>query len=309
VSGSLDEIDFRLLAKLAQGESRFGTQRIMKGSLKQFASELNLDEDTIRNRIKAFQKTGVLKGWEVHLNPSIIGCDMYLLWLDVDPNLLKSDVLKRIRMVHGVLGITDMISQTVVVQMLYRNEQSFQRSADLITEISSGKIIVSYKALYPASDFQPSPDDWRLIGELRKKPTGTYYELGKTIGLSSRAVRRRLEKLISSRAIAIIPKFEAKAIKGGIGVDMIVAYSNPDLKRGFDAKIASRLGHTAFRIGWGDARLGHFTFGASGMSNVREISDWVRTLGGVSLLRLDFICDAVSLPDAYDELIPRQRVT
>jgi DNA-binding Lrp family transcriptional regulator len=301
---SLDEIDSMVVSKLFQSESKFGTLRMVKGSFRRIASELNLDEDTIRKRIKALQSAGFLKGWDVHVNPATFGCGAYLLWMDVDPKLLKSDVLKRIRMVHGVLGIVDMVSQTVVVQLVCRTEQSFRRSADLITEISNGKTLFSYRSLFPASNFRPSPDDWRLIKEVRRRPTSSYNELGRAVGISSRAVRRRLEKMISSRVITIIPRLDMKALKGGIAVDMMVTYSSADLKPVLDAKIASRIGLYAIRVGWGDELHGHFTFAALGIAAARDVSDWVRTLGGATVMKLDFIADVVGLPDAYDELIP-----
>jgi DNA-binding Lrp family transcriptional regulator len=303
---TMDEIDSMLVAKLFQSESKFGKVRMVKGSFRSIASELNLDEDTIRKRIKALQSAGLLTGWEVHVNPAALGCVMYLLWMDVDPKLLKSDVLKRIRMVHGVLGIIDMVSQTVVIQLVCRTEQSFQRSVNLITEIANGRTIFSYKSQFPASGFRPSPDDWRLIKEVRRRPTSSYYELGRAVGISSRAAKRRLEKLISSRIISIIPGIDLKALKGGIAVDMMVTYSSADLKRGLDAKIASRIGSYAIRVGWGDELHGHFTFAASGIAAARDVSDWVRTLSGATILKLDFMADVVSLPDVYDELIPQE---
>jgi len=232
------------------------------------------------------------------------GCDMYLLWMDVDSKLLKSDVLKRIRMVHGVLGIVDMVSQTVVVQLICRTEQSFRRSANLITEISNGKTLLSYKSRFPGSSFRPSPDDWRLIKEVRRRPTSSYHELGRAVGLSSRSVRMRLEKMISSRVITIIPRLDIKALKGGIAVDMMVTYSSADLKPVLDAKIASRIGPNAIRVGWGDELHGHFTFAATGIAAARDVSDWVRTLSGATVMKLDFMADVVALPEAYEELIP-----
>jgi DNA-binding Lrp family transcriptional regulator len=304
LGSSLDDLDIDVLRGLYKGTSKAGVRGMFRGSFKGIAGELGLDEDTIRKRVKALQSTGLLTGWELYVSPGVLGCRIDFLWIDVDPKLDKAGVIRRISMVHGVVGITDMISQTIAVFIISRTEQSLRRSVGLITEISSGKILFRYGRNPSAGSSTLSSTDWKLIRALREKPTSSYKELGRAVGLTSRAAKRRMEKLIRADVITITPVVDFKQMKGAIAADMLVSYHDPAMKDGIDAKIASRIGRYGLRVGFGDEYHSHFTFVVPGIATVRDVEDWARKLNGIDAIKLDFIHDLIAFPDTYDELIP-----
>lgn len=300
----MDDIDIRVLGGLFASTSKLGVRGVFRGSFKGIANELGLDEDTVRKRVKSLQRTGLLTGWDLYLNPGAVGCRVRSLRIVVDPKLDKAQVIRRIGMVHGVLGVTDMFSRTIAVFMMYKNDLSLKKSMELILGISNGEILLDYQSQYPQSNLQLSPTDWSTIQALRKDPTCSYKELGKTIGISSRAVKRRMERLIMGPVITVTPRVNLKALQGAVVADMVVSYRDPSFKASLDSRIATRIGRRNFRVGWGDGSHSHYTFGAIGVTEVRDVGDWVSVLDGISATSLDFIYDQVVFSDAYDEYLP-----
>ena len=303
-SARLDDIDIRVLGGLFASTSKFGVRGVFRGSFKGIANELGLDEDTVRKRVKSLQRTGLLTGWDLYLNPGAVGCRVHSLRIDVDPKLDKVHVIRRIGMVHGVLGVTDMFSGTIAVFMMYKNDLSLKKSMELILGISNGEILLNYQSQYPQSNLQLSPTDWNTIQALRRNPTSSYKELGKATGVSSRVAKRRMERLIREPVITITPRVNLKALQGAVVADMVVSYRDPGFKGSLDGKIAVRIGRRNFRVGWGNESHSHYTFGALGIAEVREIGNWVKGLDGISAISLDLVYDQIIFSDAYDEYLP-----
>lgn len=299
----MDDIDIKLLGEFYQSTSSFGVPRGLKGSLKPISKKLGLDEDTVRNRIRKMENVGVLKGWQLIYGPGIVGSVRSMMMLDVSPIVSKEEIMRKIRLVHGVVGLVNMFGGGLLVGMLCESEQSAKRSSDLIKELTEVKIQWSYQAPLPKANPALSLTDWKIIKAMRREPLLSYSELGRAVGLSGRAARKRLGRMISERVITVVPQINLRAIEGAICIDVLVSCASPADKRRVDREVAARHTELALRVGWGGPEHAHLALVLPSLGAVQELHEWIRSLNGVNDVKINFMLEQIYLLDALDELV------
>lgn len=118
----LDSTDIRLIGELYQSTSSFGVPRGIKGSLRPVAERLGVDEDTVRNRIRRLEDEGLLQGWQMLYGLGLIGGLLFMVFLDVSPGVPKEEVVRKLRLVRGVVGFVDMFGSGLSVALICENE-------------------------------------------------------------------------------------------------------------------------------------------------------------------------------------------
>ena len=72
----LDALDHRILKELGSPQV---FQWNIRESYSKIAKRVGVDEETVRKRIRRAEKLGVIQGWVLAVNPSLIGCvDVYI---------------------------------------------------------------------------------------------------------------------------------------------------------------------------------------------------------------------------------------
>jgi DNA-binding Lrp family transcriptional regulator len=78
----LDSVDTRLLRQLLQNRGLYALDPDFRKSFQDIAKVLGVDSDTVRNRVKRLENIGFIQGWNVLLNPSILGVKESVVWFD-----------------------------------------------------------------------------------------------------------------------------------------------------------------------------------------------------------------------------------
>ena len=105
--GGLDKLDISVLREFMQDMTNFPRQSDIRKSFRKIAKSLQTDEDTVRNRIEGLHRTGFLRGWQVGINPGLLGQKTVTLVLDVPSPASKDDVLRKLRLIPGILTIIE----------------------------------------------------------------------------------------------------------------------------------------------------------------------------------------------------------
>ena len=306
-TASLDNVDIRIIGDLLQGTSSFGIPRGIRGSLKQISEKLGLDKDTVRKRIKKLQKAGVIQGWQIVCNPSLLGARTFMIHVEVDPDSSsKKEVMRKMNLIPGVIGVADSLGRDLMVGIVCESEQSLKRHIDLISELAKVKISWHYEIHMPEVNSKFTLTDWKLMRALRKNPLVTYKELGKAIGMSSRAAARRLNWLIDGRAALMLPLINFRAISGAIPIDLFVFYTSSLYKKEVDSKIISRYKDSIIRAGFGGPERGHFTFIMPSLEALQEMLDWIKDTKEVKETRIYFVLEQSFAFEPYDDLIEKK---
>jgi DNA-binding Lrp family transcriptional regulator len=303
----LDRIDIKVLGGLSRGTSSIGSQPVLQGVFGRIAKRLVLDEDTVRKRVDRLESAGIFRGWQLVVNPGVLGLKLYGAQVTVSPQLGIQDAVRKIMLVQGVTSIACEVVDTLGIGIICENELVFRNRIELISELAGTKELTTYAVNYPQPEVQLSRTDWQVINAFRPNPLIRYSEVADKLGISSRTVQRRLKKLAVSKAIFFRPIIDVSRFEGASSVSLFVSYASDEFKREVDRSIFGRFEDYILRAGWGSASHGYFEFIIPNIHVVKEIVDWTRSLRGVKELRLNLKYDSLSLyENALDEIIARQ---
>jgi DNA-binding Lrp family transcriptional regulator len=199
-SQTLDSLDARIFSELSGAGSY---QWDVRQSYSSIARKLEVDEETVRRRILRAEQRGLLGGWELLLNPYLIGREPVAMELKVagSDNAKKLRVIQQIKLVDGVLFIIDLQGEGLNVVLYCESEQAISRRTALISSISGEKDpLILRKVGFPRCDLPLTRTDLLILKSLRRDPRKDTAAVASEIGVSARTVERRISVLTANRA-------------------------------------------------------------------------------------------------------------
>jgi DNA-binding Lrp family transcriptional regulator len=82
----LDKLDVGIIREMARGNIRnllMLSSGDLRRSFRSIARSLNVDQGTVRKRIKKLKEDGLIKGWHLEVNPRLFGRKLECLMIDV----------------------------------------------------------------------------------------------------------------------------------------------------------------------------------------------------------------------------------
>src|SRR3972149_2830926 len=155
-----DDRDIRIIRALASPHSFQGDVRI---SYARVAAGLDVDEETVRNRLKRMNDARFLRGWQLVLNPVLLGREAAIVELRVGDSETKPEVISRLRLLEGVMLIDDLYGKELAVLTLYENAATLERQVRLFASLCGGPIPVSWKLGFPRCELTPTRTGWRIM--------------------------------------------------------------------------------------------------------------------------------------------------
>lgn len=275
----MDELDIRIMREMVSDPVTLTFQSKVRNSYRLIARKLGVSEDTVLNRIRALEK-GYLKGWRIGLNPSLLGYRTAMIDFDPSPRA-KGEVLHEMRAIPGMMWIKDYFGDYVGGLVAYRDEDSLKAKMSPVLGGAGRDTVARVDVRFPICEMRLLETDWGIIEALQKEPRRKYEEVAKGLHVSSRTVRRRLEKLMSERAIFIMPEVNLKALKGTVKVNLVVRYQDSRTKREIDRKVIQKLGPYLTLAFVFDPLLSSFTLNLPNLSIAEELRSEVSGISGV----------------------------
>jgi DNA-binding Lrp family transcriptional regulator len=302
----MDALDVRVYRELFHGKTGPPLDSDVRKSYRSVARRLKVDEVTIRNRIKRLQRSGFLKGWQLFVNPSLLGLRLTQLWLDVRPPAAKDDVIRRLKLQPSAVAISDCYGSSLTVIMTHENETLARKEVGLIARMSNADDFVSANIPFPKCTIGLTLTDWRIIKAIRADPRQSYPVISREVEVSEKTARRRLERMVEAKAVFVIPSLNPRALDGAIVADLVVLYADPASKIDVDSRIVSRLDEFLIRAELGDPEHGFFNLIIRNISKADEILGWVRELPGVGRAFVELVQDRIELYDSFSGPIDRK---
>jgi DNA-binding Lrp family transcriptional regulator len=297
---SPDDLDIRIVKALASPASFQWDPRI---SFANVAKRLDIDEETVRNRLKRMQEAGFLQGWQLILNPKLLDRQAAMVELEVSDPESKPMVIPRLRLVEGVTLIDDFYGNKLAVQTLYASAAMMARQTQLIASICGCPSPVSWKLGFPPCELTPTARDWQIIQALRQNARGRLSDVARGLRISTRTAKRHLNHLIEGNAFYLDPVLAVEKV-GGVRCRLWVV-SASSKKETVDKMILSGLRriistHTA------PEEYSLFITHCSNASEVQEISQWVEKLDGVKEVRSNVEVEHIHVQEWLDEEVARR---
>jgi len=305
----MDTLDVKILRALLSERSVSPSSRQVASSLRSIASRLGADDVTVHLRYRKLRESGVLSGWRLAVNPTLFGCQSLDVTVDVDPESAKPDMIRKLSLINEVVGIWDFYGRGLKVVAWYSSDEARSRVVELISRITNAESMVQFRwSLPPSRTPRLTATDVAIIRALSNDARKPLAQVASGLGLSTRTVRNRLEKLRQENTIHATPSLDMGGIPGLIPVHLFYAYSGGEPKSVVDSRILSHFETKYLSVMFSDPERGYIWLVASTMNEVRVCLEWAKSQPGVANARADILVRWLTFPGKLLELLGLRNV-
>ncbi len=300
----MDTLDVRILRRLFQGRAYTSKGSALRESLATIAKAVNVDEDTVRNRLRKFQESGFIRDWRLYVNPNFWGGGQIAVWADAGPETAKREVVERLRAVPGVLMVYVCYDGFLVFQE-FDDEWSLPRTVEGLRAALDAREMVVARVSFPKGPVDLRDRDLDLIRAMRGNPWMPNAEIAAAVGLSGRTTRARLARIFAQGVLFAWPSMDFRVIQGGILAHLLVWYP---VERKTEVDVALSAHHEPHLwnvIHMQPYRRGELTpccynLMVQNVPEAQEAASWTRRLPGVDHATVHLHEDMYNFFELYD---------
>lgn len=279
-----------------------GLQYDVRVSYSDIGRTLGVDEETVRSRVKRLQEEGILTGWNIAVNPAVLGRTMVRFDVPAVDLAAREKVRAGLAALDGAMWLFEYHSGTNAVVLFLSPGAAVQRTAALIAAFAGPPVQTA--SLSPAPPgLEPTALDWRIIQALRRDPRKPFAALAAEVGVSERTVRRRLEALTDGRVLILNADVDTTRIRGGIPVSILVEQppgpARAEAERLLGA-LPGRMFHAADERGIRTSML------AASVADLEPLQTRLAALPGVRRVSVEFQIRRLSVGAWLDDEIARR---
>lgn len=269
------------------------------------ATQLGLSTELVKDRLAKMEAQGVLQGYEAFPNLRHLGLSQTTVHYNLDGRA-KAKAVDKLRNAEGISGVFEFVGPGVCVDIYYRTASELDRRLRLISslaDVPAPHRLFDYP--YPEVKGDLSPLDWRVVHALRKDARRSPTEIGEELGISSKTVNRRIDRLVAQSSIDVLPRVDMGEVSDLIPLNLACYFTPGPSAKTVDA-ITKELGEHAF-YAWvpPSAELGNFDVFAW-VRKPREIEAMrkrVAAIPGVDRVEALLPCNVVFTSDWLTEAI------
>jgi DNA-binding Lrp family transcriptional regulator len=268
----------------------------------EIARKLGVDEETVRNRVKFLKESGFLLGWKLLPNPALLGRTMYFVFLDFQNEDEKERAITKIAEQNGVLVIVNIYGKSLLVTV---EQDPKIDSAKKVSELAENaeSFTTPGMNLPGLLSFKMTKTDWQIIKLLLRDAERKVAEIAREVKLSTKSVNRRLNEMMNSRAILIMPVVDLRK-SSGISYHLLVETSDGKQSE-VDEAVSSIIPNLVFRASAAKNDL-IFGFNGTNIAEGTELLKSVKKVPGVKSARLNIVENVVHVYDWIEKEVEKR---
>lgn len=295
--GKVDKLDTAVIRGLAYGSETF--QWDIRASFAKIARELEVDEDTVRARVRRLEDEGVITGWNSLVHPRLLGRESASIEVEAIPDKHKGKAIESLRLLDGVYAIFDHYRSGLFVVVFIEPGGALERLTELVATICGARAEAWPTALPPVTH-EPDAGDWRLIRAMHNDPRQSIGDLASSVGMSARTVQRRLGKIIEGRAVFVSLRIDFSKMKHLVPVQVRVVYSDTGDR---DEVRRVLTDHPNVVFSNLEGSLAVVSYMMESLSEKERLRRRLEQLSGVQKARVDVQMDRIIADDWVDDAI------
>ena len=300
----LDGLDVRILRALMSESAVAPSSKQVGHSLKAIAARLGVDDATVNYRYKRLRESGAMSGWRLIVNPTFFGCRLLDVMVDVQPESAKADMIRKLKLVHEVIGVVNFYGRALKVLIMYNGDESRSRTVELISRITNAESLTQVRMALPQCRTEHLAEtDVAIIRTLSNDARKSFVRVASELGLSVRTVKNRADRLRKENTVYTMPILNLGVIPGLITVYLSYAYSKTEAKNSVDRSMLSHFETSYFWGNFADPANGYVVLGMSTMAEVQRCLEWAQSQPGVASARTDILTETLMFPEKQSELL------
>jgi DNA-binding Lrp family transcriptional regulator len=256
------------------------------------ARNLDVDEETVRNRIKRLKESGFLIGWRLLPNPSLFERGPVMQHLTFDGPATKEEAISRLKHMDGVNVVASLYGADLLITLF--DDEGRAASRGLAT-LGSKREPAEWRGIsLPPTAFRMTPTDWQIVRLMLRDAERSLAEVAAEVKVSVRTVKRRLDSMMASSAIFIMPIID-QAKSTGVSYQVSVE-SKEGRKSEVDRLVTSRIENLVFKAADSSNTL-IYGFSGKNVTEGKELLDWLKKQPGVECVRINIVEELVYVFD------------
>ena len=256
------------------------------------AAKLGVDEETVRNRLKRLKESGFLIGWRVVPNPELFGLKSSMMILEFEDQDEKEAALSKLKGVDGVIVLASTYGAGAVITYFDDEEQHASKSIMSTKGVAEARSIGGMRL--PRTHFRMTLTDWKIVSLMLRNAEEDVTEVARVAKVSTRTVKRRLNLMMDSSSISVMPMVD-QGRSGGVSYNIMVE-TDEGKSGAVGERVASRIRNLVFRAAYGKNGL-IFGFWAVNVAEGTEVLRWVKRLDGLKSAQLHLVDNVVYVFD------------
>lgn len=300
----MDELDVKILRALISERAVAPSNAKVRSSLRAIAARLRADDATVSHRYKKLLESGFLSVWSLLVNPAFFGYGLIDVMVDVQPESGKSDMIRKLKLINEITGLVSFYGKAISIVMMYNGDESRSRTIELISRITNAEKIRQSRMPLPHSETKILTEtDVAIIHSLSNNARKSSFLVAKELRLSSKTVRKRVDRLRKENTIFTFPILNIEGIPGLIPIQISYTYTNSDAKALVDRAVLSHYDANYLTGGFGDPETGQVVLAADATRDMQKSLDWAKSQPGIASARVDILVETMMFPEKLIELL------
>ena len=245
----MDQLDFKIFKSV--GFRPFGRTAGDLSRLNPWviARKVGADGNTVKSRITKMKKGGFIKYFQIYPNYHLLGITGSAYLFQLDDVLEKYEIIEKCSLVDGVIEVHNFIGSNICIDFTYQDGRDERRRLDLfckLTRCDSPEKF--YERVMPRMEIESlSNADWQIIKALRYDAFKPLSKVARELGLTTKTVRNRFERMARNNAIIIVPLVNPAEIADTITYVLLV-YPSPSKREAVMEKAMEEFTNTCFLV-------------------------------------------------------------
>ena len=213
--GPLDGLDIRIIH--AMGIQPYGREpkpvTVLRPS--SIAKRLSVSTERVADRLARMEKAGIIAGYEIYPNLRHLGLEASWYSYQFRDDDAADKAMAKLAAMEGVSACCAFLGGVLCVGLFYRSPLDHQRKLRLLAALAGE---ATFEKLYdldmPRVHRPLSSLDWRVVHAMRGDPMRPLVELAKALAVSSKTVRRHIDRLGAEGSFFIVPEVDPSRVEG-----------------------------------------------------------------------------------------------
>jgi len=300
-----DDLQSRIVREITTSTMRYDWN--VAYSYSSLAKRLGVGKETVRTSLIRAREVGYFEGWQLMINPSLIGRKTAGLVIDFHGegnDHEKTSAISQLKLIEGVTQIFDYANAGLRIVLYYETDGELERKTQLISSICGNSKPAFWPVPTPVCRMRMRKTDWEIIRELRKNPRARISDVAGHLRVSTRTVNRRVSMMSEERAFSLLPKTNMKKYPT-TGFVFLIRYSDEEKKVTGDKFLSSNLE----RIVYFDTlsrEYSTFAISRSNFAEAEEVMQLMKKVDGIGEVRMDILKEIIHVSAWLDEEIGKK---
>ena len=301
---AMDKVDVAILRELTQSGLILPGKPGFTPSYREVSKKVKIPFGTVRNRMNAMYKLGILKGSSIYPNPNLFGLRVAAYTMIVPAELDKTEVFQKLKGFEGLLSCHNFLGRMAWITFVFADEQDLDRKLAALRKIAGPQGILS-SIPFPPCPKSLSPAEALLMLQLSTNGLTGYSELGKRLNISPRSLVRRISKIAEENMILSIPKVDYSAMAGSVPADLVIVFADDQARAAGEPMVLGLVKEYVILAGLFDL-VGMCSLILPNAVLLKEIGEKVKQIEGVTRCYLEVVIEHVHEPKILVEYLQKR---